>query len=478
VALVMAAFLIGSAPALIPPGLIPAGVTVSLSPFVAAFTLLVSITTGILFGMAPALAATRPDVQETLQDASRGSTGGRGGQRFRQVMVVAEVAVALILLAGASLMTQSFRKLADINLGFDPKRVLTARLVLPAARYDAERSWLLQDQFLSRISSMNGVEGAAVASTAPLAWIGMEVPFDLETAPPKDQAQRPGVRYVTISDGFFRTLNTPLVRGRDFNAEDRGPAPKSVIVNQAFAARYFPKQDPVGQRIILNNPLLGKTAFSEDTRPEIVGLIPNIRMNDPAAAPEPVLYVPQANNVWTSSSWFIVRTRMDAASLSSALRREMAELEKNQPVDPAASLEQMFEDQFAQPRFQSVVMGVFAMIALVLATVGIYGINAYAVAQRKREIGVRMALGASPGSVVMDSVLRGMAWTGAGIAAGLLGAALLGPAIRSVIVGVGPSDALTIGASAGFLLVVAILACLVPAWRATRIDPATALRQE
>jgi predicted permease len=476
--LVFAWFLIGAAPAILPPDLIPPGVTVGLSQLVVLFTAGVSLLTGVLFGMAPALAATRPEVQETLQDSSRGSTGGRGGQRFRQVMVVVEVALALMMLAGATLMTESLRRMTSVDLGFEPKDVLMLRLSLPAARYNAANSWRLQEQLLLRLARLPGVAGVAAASNLPLARPTIRVPFDLPDAPPRALADRPAVTYVSISADYVKTLGIRLVRGRNFAATDNENSPPVAIVNQAFVSRHFPGQDPLGKRIILNRPQLGKNEFAGDIPVEIVGIIGNVKLGDLGAPPEAMLYAPQPQNVWSTNTWLAVRTNMEPVNLTAAIRREMAELDKDQPVDEVGSMQRSFDAQFLQPRFQSQVMLALAGLALVLAVVGIYGINAYTVARQRRDIGVRIALGASPGSVVLRTVVRGMLLTAVGVVLGLVAALFLAPVARSVLVGIGPADPLVLAGVTVFLMGVSGLACYLPAHRAARIDPASALRQE
>jgi putative ABC transport system permease protein len=476
--LVLAWFLVESAPAVLPPNLIPPGVEVALSPLVASFTLGLSLLTGILFGSAPALASTRPDVQETLQDSTRASTGGGAGRRFRQAMVVIEVALALVLLAGAGVMAESLRRLNSVRLGFEPRRVLALRLVLPPARYDQQSALRLQEQLLARVARLAGVDAAAIGSNLPLARITMEVPFDLETSPPREQAERPGAGYTSISAGYLETLGIAVRRGRAFTPADRDGASPVAIVNEAFAARYFPSQDPVGQRLILNRPLLGRNGFAPDVRVQIVGVIANVKLADLNAPPQPVLYVPQAQNVWSATSWMAVRSRLDAGVLTAAIRSELAQLDRDQTVEQVGTLAEALEDRFVQPRFQSRVMGALALLSFVLAVVGIYGINAYSVASNRREIGIRLAMGATPGAVIRSTVWRGMRLTGLGIALGLIAAALLGPLVRSVLSGIGPADPLVLAAVALLLAAVAAIACYIPARRATRIDPAVALRQE
>ncbi len=477
--LALAWLLISAAPGIVPPGTIPVSAPFRLSPLVVLFTLGISLLTGILFGLAPALAATRPDVQESLKDASRGSTAGRGRRRFRQAMVAIEVGLALMLLAGAGLMIQSLQNLSTVELGFNVKNVLTVRLFLPVTKYgDPARVLAFHREAMQKIAALPGVKMVTVSSSLPLLKTIMQVPFDMEGAPPRDQGERPGANYATIGPDFSRVLGIPLKRGRDFSPSENETSPPVVMINDAFAQRYFPKQDPVGKRIIVNRPILGKNSFGPDLRPEIVGVLGNVRFGDLTAEVEPLIYVPQAQNVWAAVTYFAVRTDSDPLLLAGPLRRELQSIDKDQPVDQVTTLEQTLNTYYAEPKFQVQVMGAFALLALALAVVGIYGINAYAVEQRRHEIGLRMALGATPGAVLRDAVGQGMRLTAIGIAAGLAGALAMGSLLKSVLVGVKATDPLTLAGVSVVLALVAALACYIPARRATRIDPATALREE
>jgi len=475
--LLLAWLLIRAAPSLVPPNAIPAAGPLELNPLVVWFTAGVSVAAGILFGLAPALSAAKPDLQETLKDSGRGSTAGRRRQRFRQTMVMMEVALAVMLLASASLMIESLRRLDEIPLGFDMKNVLTLRLFLPPAKYDAAHALQFHRQALERIANLPGVESVTAGSNVPLLKITMAVPFDLESAPRRAQGERPGIGYTTVTPGYLHTLGIPLRRGRMFTETDDEKAPPVVIVNDAFAERYFPHQNPIGQRILLNRPMLGLNNFADAIQPEIVGLVGNVKL-ELLPDPEPLIYAPHAQNIWSTVTWFAVRASVNPATLAGAIRHEMMQIDSQQPIDQVGSLEQLHSNQFAEPRFQTAVMGAFAGLALLLAAVGIYGVNAHAMAQRRHEIGVRMALGASPGMVLREVMTQGIRLTAIGIVAGLLGAVAIASLLKSVLVGVSATDPLTLGAVALTLAGVAAVACYFPARKATRIDPSVALRQD
>ena len=317
-----------------------------------------------------------------------------------------------------------------------------------------------------------------MGTNLPLVGLSMYAPFDLDTAPSRGPAERPDVGYASISPGYLHTLGIPLRSGRDFTEYDKTGAPAVALINEAFAALHFPDQNPVGRQLLINQPVLGQNGFTDTVRAEIVGVTGNVKLGDLSAAPEPILYVPLAQNVWSTVTYLTIRTHGNAAGLAPAIRSEMADLDKEQPVEQIGSMEQTFSDQFAEPRFQSRLMEAFAGLALILAVVGIYGVNAYAVTQRRRELGVRIALGARPSDVLRETLGEGLKLSALGIVLGLAGAYAMSSLFRSVLVGVTGIDPVTLLGAAGLLAAVALIACYVPALRATRIDPASALRQE
>lgn len=476
--LALAGALIGAAPSIVPANAIPAGAVIELNGLVIGFTFAVAVLTGVLFGLAPAMAAARSQLVEALKDSSRGSTAGPGRQRFRQAMVAAEVAAALILLASAGLMIESLRHLSQVNPGCDPRHVLTAHLYLPVNRYDSSQALRLHRLALQRITALPGVVSATVTSNLPLINIWMTVPFDLESAPPRDAGERPGVGYITASPGYFSTLGIPIKRGRAFTEADNETAPPVVILNEEFASRCFPNQNPIGRTILFNRPTLGKNGFGGTIRAEIVGVAGNVRQSDLSAGPEPLIYAPHAQNVWLPGVSFAIRTRAETSGLAAAIRREMMAIDKDLPVEQVGTLDRMLADQLAEPRFQTQLMGSFALLALLLAVVGIYSVNAYAVTQRRHEIGVRLALGASQGAVLRQIIGQGMRPAAIGIGAGIVGAIAVASLLKSVLVGVSATDPVTLVGVAALLAAVAAVACYIPARKAARIDPAEALRPE
>lgn len=468
--------LIRLAPAFVPPNAIPAAAPIELNLAVVLFTLAISLVTGVLFGLAPALTATKPDMQEGLKDSSRGTTSGRGRQKFRQAIVAVEVALALMLVASAVLMIESLRALTGTELGFNANNAMSLRLFLPVAKYDAARALQFHRQALARLAALPGVTGVALGTSLPLQKPVMGAPFDLETSTPREQAERPDVNYVTVSPEYFSALGIMVKRGRAFAETDNETAPPVAIVNQAFADRYFPGESPVGKRILLDRPKL-PSGFEDTIHPEIVGVVANVKTSDLAAPGDPILYVPHAQNVWSPTVFFTLRSSMDLTGLTAAIRKELLAMDPEQPISQVGSLEQTLVRLAALPRFQMQLMGAFAGLALLLAVVGIYGVNAYAVSQRRHEIGVRMALGATPGMVLREMIGQGMTLTALGIVAGVGGSLAIASLLKSVLVGVSATDPETLGGVAVAMAVVAAVACYVPARRATRIDPAIALRE-
>jgi putative ABC transport system permease protein len=467
--------LIRIAPKIVPPDALPGGL-LELSMPVVWFALAISLVSSLLFGLVPAATAVRSDRQPSLKSSSRGLTAGRRTQRLRQALIVGEAAVALILLAGAGLMIQSLRDLTRENPGFDPKNVMTMRLWLPAAKYDAEQALRFYRTGAQRIAALPGVRNVAVSSTLPMLNNAI-VPFAPEGSSARGMAERPSAPYAAVSPEYFRALEIPLKRGRFFTDADNEKAPLVAIVSDALAARYFPNQDPVGKRLIVNRPIRWQNG-EETVTVEIVGVAGNVRLDEPSSEQKPTIYVPHPQNPWSRGVWFVARTEANPAALAAALRSEFMAIDKEQPIEQFGTLEQRLQNQSAQPRFQTASMSCFALVALLLAALGIYGVNAYAVAQRRNEIGLRMALGATRGAVMRQVIGKGLGPTGIGIAVGLAGALAISIWLKSILVGSHALDPLTFLGAALLLTLVAAVACFIPALKATRIDPAITLRAE
>ena len=473
--LAMAWTLIHIAPTIVPPDAIPGG-PIEFNAGVIWFALAISLLSCLLCGLAPALAVARPDIQSALKDSGRGSTAGRKSQRFRQAMIVAEASVAVMLLASAGIMIESLRDLTHSDPGFDPRNVITVRLLLPAATYDAERALRFYRQSTERIAALPGVKNVAVSTSLPQ-LNNQEVRFKEEDAVARSEAELPIAPYAGVGPEYFRTLGIPLKKGRFFTAADNENAPLVAIVSEALAARYFPNQDLLGKRLAFKRPIRWQNG-EEPVTVQIVGVVGNVRLGESFSDQKPMIYVPHSQNPWSRAVWFVARTGSDPAALGPALRTEFMAIDKEQPIDQLQTLEERLENRAAEPTFQTRLMSSFALVALLLAALGIYGVNAYAVAQRRNEIGLRMALGATRGSVLRHVIGRGMGPTAIGIGLGVVGAVVISFWLRIELVGARPLDPVTFLTATMLLAIVAAVACFIPALKATQIDPAVALRSE
>ena len=445
---------------------------ISVDGRILAFTLLVSCLTGIIFGLAPALQASKLDLNESLKEGRRRTTAGQAQNRLRSLLVVSEVALALIVLISAALLIKSFVRLLDVKPGFNPANVLTLDIQLPdlpPSRYasDDEQTAFFQ-QLMDRIKALPGVEGAGAVVTLPLtgAFEGTDVILAGQESLP--DAERPEADYNTVTPDFFSTMQIPLAQGRQFTAQDRKGAPGVVIINDIMAQRLWPNEDPLGKRFTVG--------FEKDPR-EVVGVVGSIKQTTLDAEVRPAMYLPHLQRA-SAGMTVLVRTTGEPLALAAAVREQVRALDKDIPVTHIQTMEQVFRTSVAQQRFSMLVVGLFAGLALVLATVGIYGVMAYSVAQRAHEIGVRMALGARTGQVLKLILRDGMTLALLGVAVGLAGAFALTRLIATLLFGVTPTDAATLILVSLALLGVALVACYIPARRATKVDPLVALRYE
>jgi putative ABC transport system permease protein len=391
-------------------------------------------------------------------------------------MIVAEASVAVMLLASAGIMIESLRDLTHSDPGFDPRNVITVRLLLPAATYDAARALRFYRQSTERIAALPGVKNVAVSTSLPQ-LNNQEVRFKEEDAVARSEAELPIAPYAGVGPEYFRTLGIPLKKGRVFTAADNENAPLVAIVSEALAVRYFPNQDLLGKRLAFKRPIRWQNG-EEPVTVQIVGVVGNVRLGESFSDQKPMIYVPHSQNPWSRAVWFVARTGGDPAALGPALRSEFIAIDKEQPIDQLQTLEERMQNRAAEPTFQTRLMSSFALVALLLAALGIYGVNAYAVAQRRNEIGLRMALGATRGSVLRQVIGKGMGPTAIGIGLGVVGAVVISFWLRIELVGARPLDPVTFLGATMLLAVVAAVACFIPALKATQIDPAIALRAE
>ncbi len=436
------------------------------------FTLALCLGTGLLFGLAPALRLVSGRTQESLREGARGASGGVGVQRLRGALVLGEVALALVLLVGAGLLIRSFDRLSSVNPGFDSHSVISAQIVLPRVRYAESNNQLaFFDQLLQTTRALPGVESVALTSDAPLAGGGSYLSFEVAGRSPAAANAVQDAEVLVTGPDYFRTLRIPLRSGRTFTARDDARASRVAVINSAMARRYWPGGDPIGARITLGDP-----ADSSSWR-TVVGVVGDVRQNALNDDPYPQLFLPLAQTP-QRAMLLLARTTGNPTSLAGPIRRAATALDADLPVSDIRTLDERLDQSMAQPRVSMILLGVFALMALVLAAVGIYGVLSYTVTQRTRELGIRMALGAESNSVMRLVVGQAMAPAIIGVLVGLAGALGATRLMSSLLFGVSATDPVTFIAVALFLLAVAAIAAWVPALRATRVDPLIALRAE
>jgi putative ABC transport system permease protein len=456
---------------------IPRAQDIKLDGHVLLFTLGLSLLTGLAFGFVPALRGFNNDLNESLKAAGRGWSSGASGGRVRDFLVISEMALALVLLAGAGLLVNSFERMRAVDPGFNPDKVLTCQISLPSKYHNPQIAAFYQ-QLLERLRALPGVKAAGATMTLPLSqsgggfWSGLNI----EGRPAATRESIPIVSFVQVTPGYFRAMGIPLVVGREFTEFDNSSqSPKVAIVNATLAHRFFSDGDPVGKRICLGEDCSKAQWLS------VVGVVGNAALESLTDPRFPQVFSPQAQGVEGGVSGgmdLAVRTSSDPLRLAAAVASAVHELDKNQSVAHIQTLNQVVSASLAQPRFNSLLLAAFAALALLLAAVGIYGVVSYSVAIRTREIGIRMALGATRADVLRLVVGHGMSLALAGAAIGLAGALIVARLMSSLLYGVKPSDAPSLLAAFAVLVSVALLACYIPARRATAVDPTVTLRQE
>ena len=449
------------------------GQTINMDAKVLLFTGLVSLVTGLVFGLAPAMQASNFNLNETLKEGGRDSGAGTGGNRMRAILVVSEVAVSFLLLIGAGLLINSFLNLRKLDPGYRVENLLTMKVQLPELKYpDTARRVAFFNELLRRVETLPGVESAAVASNLPLTYHGDSMPIGIEgrADPPPDQM--PDVIYRTISPGYFGTMGTPIVQGRDFTAQDNADSVRVVIISEKTARHFWPGENPIGKR------LKGGGSAAQGPWREVIGVVKDVRQNDFIAEPKMQMYYPYEQVISLAPNALVVRTKVDPLSLATTVRNAIWAIDKDQPVSNIRSMEEIVSTAVARQRFSTMLLGIFAALALVLAAVGIYGVMSYSVAQRTREIGIRMALGAQRSDVLKMTVKQGLRLVGIGVVIGLAAAFVLTRVMASLLFGVSATDPVTFISISVVLILVALLASYIPALRATKIDPMVALRYQ
>jgi predicted permease len=441
---------------------------VSLDGTVLAFSLAIAVVTAVLFGLAPALQQSRADAHLVMKETSRSASDTRGGRRFRASLVVVEIAMALVVLVAAGLLVRSFNRLQQVNTGFDGSGVMSFQLSLPRARYDsAAKITMFFQQLVERVASAPGVSEAGAAYPLPMSGDGWSGSFEVEGQPVPPGQPGPHAEYAIVTPGYFRTMRISLLAGRDFTAQDVKGAPAVVIVDEELARRYWPGESAIGKRISV-------TGRSQDPI-RVIGVVAHVRRDAPQTPGEPQLYLPLLQNPQTTM-FVVARGPQSAASLAPVLRREVRLLDSDLPVAKMQSVPQLESRAVARQRLSMLLLAAFGATALLLSAIGLYGVMAVAVAQRESEIGIRLALGGRPAHVLRVVVREGMTMALAGLVLGLLAALALSRVVSGLLFEVGATDPLTYGAIFVALLLVAFVACYVPARRATRVDPVEAMR--
>ena len=436
---------------------------------VMAFTAGLSLVTGVLFGLLPALQLSRQDLNPLLRAEGRGSAGSRRRNRARGALVVAQVALSMVLLVGASLLIRSFVRLRNVSGGFDARNVLTMNIALPPARYPkGPQMAAFYDQAVKKVSAMPGVRSAAVCSALPVRPVRFS-PVLVEGQPEVPLAARPILAIQMVSPAYFRTLRVVLRHGREFTEGDSAAAPPVAIVNETLVRRFWPHDNPIGKHL-----LLGRMVRSAEV---VVGVAADVNNLSLAAAPQAEVYVSFPQRPWASMN-LILRTAGDPHNWAAAARAAVAAVDRDQPVTAINTMEEVLATSTAQQRFSVFLLGVFSTTALVLAAVGLYGAIAYSVAERTQEMGIRIALGAATGDILRMIVGQGLALALAGLAIGTLAALALTRLMSGLLFQVSAADPASFGASALLFAAIAALASYLPARRATRVDPTEALRYE
>ncbi len=448
------------------------------------FTLLLSLITGVIFGLAPAWQLAQSDPADWLKDGGRGAAGSARLGRWRNLLIVGETAMAVMLLVAAALMLRSLWGLERIDSGFEPRGLVTAKLDLSSGRYSnsrhagPNRPQVFTHQVLERLSALPGVEAAGAAYALPPAAATLPMPFAIEGRAYQKPDEYPSVTVRAVTPGYFRAMSIPILRGRGFTSDDTELTPDVVIINQTMARRYFAGEDPLGKRINLSVHVeRGQNNRVEAWWNEIAGIAGDVKNAGLASPSEPEVYKPDMQFAW-HGAYLVIRTAASPSSVATLLRAEVGRLNPDTPITEVRTAEQILDDERAQPRFRGILLGLFAALALALASVGIYGVLSYAVSQRTQEIGIRLSLGAAPRQIFWMVLRRGINFVLVGATIGLAGAAASSRLLSAMLFEVSPLDLVSFVAVPSIVIMIALVATGLPALRATRVDPVSALRFE
>jgi putative ABC transport system permease protein len=451
------------------PGDVPRLDQVSVDGVVLGFTLAVTMLSGIIFGIAPALSA-KANLSIALKDSGRGAIGTRRGQRLRSILVVSEIALALILLVGAGLMIRSFLRLLAVDPGFNPRNLLTMQIILPPSKYaDAQRIVNVYREVFERLTLHPGVEAVGAGTGLPPVFNQLRSSFTVEGYQPSRAGAEAIANFLSINPEYFKTLGIPLIAGRAFSDQDTERAPRVAIISQRMVKRYFPDRPAIG----------GRLSFGGGTNPQwcvVVGVASDVKYSGGlSSAEEDAIYLPYPQAP-TNGMYLMIRAGADPLSLVASARSVVRSVDADVPIAKIKMMDEVIDSSVARPRLIVALLGLFGAIALTLAVIGIYGVISYAVAQCAQEIGIRMALGAKPSDVLGMMVGRGARLALTGVVIGVIGSSAVTRALGDLLFGVSPTDPLTFGGVAILLIVVAILASYIPARRAMKVDPVTALK--
>jgi putative ABC transport system permease protein len=447
-------------------GSIPRVAEVTLDTSVMLFALAVSVTTGVIFGLVPAFQSARAGTAGALKDGGRSSVGS-GSRWMRQGLLVGEVALSLVLLVGAALLLRSFSRLTDVDPGFTPEGVLAFQVSLPQPAYPQDSNRLVfYDTLLERLSASPGITHAGAVQTLPMRG-SYVLSIEFPSRPPAPPGDEGSANHRVVTPDYFGTLEIPLLRGRNFTSQDSADSPPVVIIDQAFVNMHFRDDDPMGQRINIGNGTDGA---------EIIGVVGTVSYSGLDAVAAPTMYVPLAQDSF-STMWVMARTDGDPNALTSTVRRVLGDIDRTLPAYAVTALTTVLEDSVAQRRFSMLLIMLFGGVALFLASVGLYGVVAYTVSLRTKEIGLRMAIGAQPRDVLTMILGGGMKLTVIGIGLGVVGALAASRYVESMLFEVEASDPVSYAATAALLMVIAALACYIPARRAMKVDPMITLQE-
>jgi predicted permease len=476
--LVVAYGLMSAMMLLLPPFAFAREVAIGMDTRVLTFAMVVAISTGVLFGLVPAVQATRLDLASAMKDDNRSASGSLGRRRLRDVLIVTEVALAFVLLVGSGLMMRSFFRLMNVDAGFESTNLLTMRLPTSTDQFpDADQLNRYLRELRAAVEAVPGVRETAYSCAPPMQGSCFGMPMQIANRPTVDRANRQGGFFKVVSASYFPTLGIPIVKGRALSDRDTRSAPPALIINERFARRYFPEQDPIGQHILIQEIVPGKTELGPEISWEVVGMIRDEKIGGPADTQSAGVYVSNEQSP-VYGMVLSVRASIDPLTLQKAIAAAIHSVRKDQAITDVRTVEQIREQAMAGRRLQSALLALFGTVALVLAGLGVYGVISYSVAQRTREMGIRAALGASKPSLIRLVFNRGAWLTAAGLAIGIAGALALTRLMGNLLYNVSPRDPATITAVAVALAAVAGLASYVPARRATKVDPVVALRYE